>query len=281
MEQTSEVSRAAAQVSYAPLVHLGGAGLGIGIATLVRPITFYLPLALGLLVAWRMWGSKRRMVTALLVLFLSYIVVVGPWLVRNHRQAGIRQISTVQTNNLLYYRAAGVLATQTGTDLQSARRQLQQAVDAELANSHSAPDGRPSVEARVALRTMLAHPVALLRMSLTSVARVVIGPGKAALFDLTGTPATPLRIALLGLETLLLIGLYLAALYGTFQLVNARQYGLLALVALIIGYFLLISSGPEAYSRFRVPSVPYIALLAGYGASAKSRPIGHQAEQTF
>jgi hypothetical protein len=38
-------------------------------------------------------------------------------------------------------------------------------------------------------------------------------------------------------------------------------------LALPIVYFLLMSLGPNAYSRLLVPVIPFLALMAGYGIS--------------
>lgn len=50
-----------------------------------------------------------------------------------------------------------------------------------------------------------------------------------------------------------------------FLLIRERNYFALAFIFLIIFYFLLLQAGPESYSRFRVPIVPYISLLSGLG----------------
>jgi hypothetical protein len=36
----------------------------------------------------------------------------------------------------------------------------------------------------------------------------------------------------------------------------------------VLLYFIVVSAGPEAYSRFRVPIMPFLALYAGVGISA-------------
>ena len=41
---------------------------------------------------------------------------------------------------------------------------------------------------------------------------------------------------------------------------------------MLIAYFVAVSSGPEAYPRFRAPIVPLLAMLAGVGCPEP--PIG-------
>jgi len=66
---------------------------------------------------------------------------------------------------------------------------------------------------------------------------------------------------------LLLAALYVGVAAGTWAAVRGAFLPSLVFVAVFALYLLLISSGPEATTRFRVPMAPFLAALAGLGWS--------------
>jgi hypothetical protein len=66
---------------------------------------------------------------------------------------------------------------------------------------------------------------------------------------------------------LLLAALYVGVAAGTWGALRGTFIPSLVFVAVFVLYLLLISSGPEATTRFRVPIVPFLAALAGLGWS--------------
>jgi hypothetical protein len=58
--------------------------------------------------------------------------------------------------------------------------------------------------------------------------------------------------------------LHLAAMYSLAAIALWRLPPQ-AVAVLLILYFVVLSSGPEAYPRFRVPIEPLLAMLAGVG----------------
>ena len=106
--------------------------------------------------------------------------------------------------------------------------------------------------------------------------RLATGTGLTAFSGLRGDPE-PERIEggrERGLQFLFtgLLGLwYLGALMGIRELWRLKQPGPLILAGVFILYFLLISAGPEANTRFRVPIMPFVAVLAGFGFARGGR----------
>lgn len=55
---------------------------------------------------------------------------------------------------------------------------------------------------------------------------------------------------------------------GLIPLLLENTSGPTLVLVLVVGiYFLVVSTGPEAYARFRVPLMPFLAALAGWGAA--------------
>lgn len=47
--------------------------------------------------------------------------------------------------------------------------------------------------------------------------------------------------------------------------------GVLTLIIVMLSYLIVVSAGPEAYCRFRVPMAPFLCLLAGLGLTLAFR----------
>ena len=59
-----------------------------------------------------------------------------------------------------------------------------------------------------------------------------------------------------------------AAGRGLIPLLLQKTSGPTLVLVLVVGiYFLVVCAGPEAYARFRVPLMPFLAALAGWGAA--------------
>jgi 4-amino-4-deoxy-L-arabinose transferase-like glycosyltransferase len=257
------------------------AGIVFGIAALVRPIGLYLPailIPLGLILHGGAW--KRRLAFAF-ALLLAFSAPVGSWIAHNAEATGVPTLSTVESINLLYYRAAGALAEDEGISLMEARTRLQQALDQRV-GPHLNEAERSQVASSIAVETLLRHPVGAVKSWIRGAVFLLGGPGRDELLRLVGissrTRAT--SIALVALE-FLVYGMILAgATWGVVALVRERKWRQLTPVLGVIVYFVIISSGPEAYSRFRTPMMPFLALLAGYGYKAVSTRF-HPASRRF
>ena len=101
-----------------------GAGLLLGIAALVRPIGQVLILEIPISFAlFRGVSLQKRVSLMFAALCLPIIVVLG-WSYRNYEQRGIWTFSTIGAVNLYAYRAAGVLAYETGRSFDAVQTEL-------------------------------------------------------------------------------------------------------------------------------------------------------------
>ena len=128
------------------------------------------------------------------------------------------------------------------------------------------------LETALALETLARHPRGAAVTGIKGAALLVAGPGRAELLRLLGT-ANPkeikngLQAFVVGVEALVLSLIMLGAAWGCYGLLRSRKYFELAAIASFIVYFIISSAGPEAFSRFRAPIMPYFALLAGYAVA--------------
>jgi 4-amino-4-deoxy-L-arabinose transferase-like glycosyltransferase len=256
------------------------AGLLLGLGCMVRPAGLPL-IALGsavLLAGPRRWASAG-------VFLAGGLVAVLPWLARNAVEAGYPHISGVADYNLFYCNALGLAEREPQLPLTPRQQEL-----ASLAQEPNWPpmekinDPRFLAEiGRQGRQIILAHPLAYARMHLRTTLNVFL-PAATDVLEVAGLTsgnkgtlavlrkdglraasehyfagngwaiwlALPMALICAGRILLGLIGLAAGAF---------RPTRLWALLAVIVLYFVL-SPGPVAHARFRVPIEPVFSLLA-------------------
>ena len=237
--------------------------------------------------------ATRLACMSAVLLLLPAVVILGMWQVRNVRVSGSAEFSQIKNVNLLMYRAAGVVALRDGISLEAARDRLQR----ELERQYPDLDGARLLDAAgvEARRILRAEPLLAARTVAEGFAKMMLVPGENALLQLLGVdqPTGPagdlMRLGFSSFVQKWVVGrpgefllfafalLHLAVMYGL-AVIALWRLPPQAMAVLLILYLVVLSSGPEAYPRFRVPIVPLLAMLAGVGyqhlraAFARARP---------
>ncbi len=242
-------------------------GLAITVSTFVRPVTYYFPpFVVALLVVWS-WVRRfpvRDLAKAVAVFLLPVVVLCGAWQVRNHHEVGSWRFSGVEGKNMYEYRAAGVVADQTGISVERAGVRLRAEFGPRGAERQGTYYDRMF---RAGLRIVRAHPISALKYSARGLASELFGV-RAKFFDyLEVSPAGWLT----ALALAVLLAFYAACGYGIVLVVRARRHvAAHAFVISIAAYNVLASAGPEALGgrgeRFRAPVMPILILYAAFGA---------------
>ena len=58
---------------------------------------------------------------------------------------------------------------------------------------------------------------------------------------------------------------WLSVIYGMIISFVKKEQLISSIIFLLIVYFCIMSGGPDAYARFRVPQVPFLAIAASVG----------------
>ena len=260
--------RVAQQPTLGRAAVLGGV---LGASVLVRPVSQYLIviLAVALVLAVRNARVARASVAWILVLFLAAAAVVpGGWALRNRSETGVLLVSTVDSYTLLYFAAAPILASADGTDYATARAKL----DADLAddvdpNANAAQRSR--AEMRLAIKTIAAHPTASAKELVRSVATTSVGPSRQTVRDVIsgdGAAAGPWELPVVAWAFVVVALTWIGAVLGLGVLIRERRWGMVIALAIPPCYLIAASLG-QGYSRFRVPALPFLVVLAGVGGA--------------
>jgi 4-amino-4-deoxy-L-arabinose transferase-like glycosyltransferase len=284
---------------------LAMAGLWLAAATLVRPVTYYLPVALAaglFLVLVRVPDGLRW--KALAVLLISVLPWIAAWQLRNWVETGYRGFSSITEVNLYFANAALVTARVDHRSFVDVRRefgypdgknyseqaylyepylaqhpeQAQWGQGQRLAFMHSA-----------ASRIIRAHYGTYLRVSFIALFKTMFSPGTGS-FDhllhpensnhldsliayagpaegaLALAKAYPWIAAEKAAFVSVSLGLYLLALRGAFR--GGMHSACLWLLLGTSVYFLAvtgIAAGPSGSARYRLPVMPIVCILAAAG----------------
>ena len=268
-----------------------GLGLLFGLATLTRPISYYLIPLLALFVLIALWRMRQRFLPALglvLVMLLPLVLMVGGWQYRNHQVAGISGLSNIVGENLLKFWAAEIVAMRDGgTRLEAENKLLD-----ELGRPQE--KGLPPKEVmriykEKSLQIIKDHPdlvikgvtrgaLTILLVPLVPDVMIYFGqtPGTGPLGDFLRMPIAdwtakwlgkrPWEMAAHGGALLYLLVIYAGALLSLGLILRGGgQAWAHALLWLVILYMLGIALGPSVYGRLRAPVMPFLCIAAGAG----------------
>jgi hypothetical protein len=242
------------------------AGVLTGVLVLIRPvaIAYFVVVALCLLL------RRVRMRTIAIYATLALLLPVG-WGLRNLHHTGVFTISSIGGINLLTYRAAGALAIEDDgdfdSDLADEMQGLQDSADDEIQTRLHIPDAEELPDAvrgkyysEIGWRVLRQHPRGAAMLTLRG---LLVNVFDSRWEGLEIVSRFPTDIVHRSLDT------YTAALF-VFAVIGAaalwkRDRDLAAMILATVVYFLFISAGGEAESRFRVPVIPQYVILAAIG----------------
>jgi 4-amino-4-deoxy-L-arabinose transferase-like glycosyltransferase len=249
----------------------------------------------------------RRALTCAGAFLLAPVLLVGGWQLKNLQKTGGARFSYIDGFNMYFYRAGGVIAMRDRKPLFQVHREM--GLETERTDFSGWVAKRPEFAGRNqaalgeqwfrdGLAIIVRNPGWYLLMHLRSIAALLFDPGTFCLATLAGletdqrgqellarlqtAPASFVAAIWSGHRFLFLSSIwgmaYLAVVYAGVALWLVRTPrdgwtpGVVVVVA-TLAYFVIISAGPEAASRFRVPLAPLLALLsaAGWQRYLKSR----------
>jgi 4-amino-4-deoxy-L-arabinose transferase-like glycosyltransferase len=240
-------------------------GLTSAALTFIRPANYYFLAVLFVFViglSFRRRWTKRVFTKVSILVVAPFIFIVGGWQFRNHVEVESWRFSGIEAVNMYLYRSAGVIA------LRDDRNWLE--VQQELAETFG--PRQPGEEQGTYYDRMYEEGFGLLRQEpvLTGVMTLqgfwrgaVSFPMRTeAFFDRLGIP--DLAVARYAMQYIM-IPVWILAFFGIGRFRRSRNRASHVLLATLLFYNLLISAGPEAYSRFRVPVLPIIFMFATAG----------------
>ncbi len=269
-------------------------GFFLGAATLVRPLTLYLPMVFLVFLFWRFRREWRQHIRRALVFGTVFAAVLAPWSVRQHRLFGSYELTNLDTY-LLYFRVAPIAEAQArGIDYASAVRVLAENIHRMIPNfSEAALEhtfSYTSVLSQESRRILAQHPAAVVQYFFASIPSGLFASGYDEFLEIFGyerhAPDQHITglfrdgrygealAALFGRDAfhavfligaLLWAAAYAGIILGFFVSWNTRPEGRLGMIFFLTlaAFFIFFSIGPLVFVRYRVLSYPELFLLIG------------------
>jgi len=266
-------------------------GLTISIATVIRPIGYYLIFIfffMILIFSIRERIEKKKIFQSAIILFIPWIVIVGGWQARNHYHTGSWQLTDSQGIMLLYYGAA-VKADIEDIGFEIARKEL---INEISEGRELTPAERSSLSSQKGLELVKKHPNIFIKSQVLSLAKLMFassvphflrfvdcelesGPfGDAFRLSINEyiekwVVGKPIILSLFIFEKIFLLSFYLGLSISIFYfLLRFKNIHPSRIIIFgLIFYFLLVSWGPWGNARFRVALMPLCAIESAYGLS--------------
>jgi len=248
------------------------AGLLTGALVLIRPVAILYFVVVMICLALR----RVRLRTIAIYLVLALVLPLG-WELRNLHHTGVFTISSIGGINLLTYRAAGALAIEDDgdfdSDLAAEMQGLHADADTEIETKLDVPDAeelpdavRSKYYSAYAMRVLRQHPRAALMLTVRGLLVNLFDSRSEAVSIISAFPEEVVRRGLDAFTAFV----FVFAVIGSVALWQRDRDLALVTIATVI-YFVLISAGGEAESRFRVPVIPQYVVLAACGMEAIKR----------
>lgn len=261
-----------------------GASTCLALATYIRPTSYYFGFILPLIfftMTFPTIGWRRATKSALVFLSL-YAVLTGGWQLHNYLQTGSIEFSQMTNRYLFVAKAAGIVAMRDDLSIEDAQQHLAsehfQSISPDL--RAASPTRFFESQGKYAVAIIAEHPALFLWATLKGVLASLFGPSN--LSHLFGLDSVELRQSLLKGDfskfsyrhwTMAFsswiygVGFLIILYLGVLLLIVRRGFFSqgMALLLFTVLYVLVISSGPEAYSRFRLPVMPALCVMAAAG----------------
>jgi len=257
--------------------HLLFSSVFFGLTALTRPIGIFFPL----FVLPLLWLINRKknvpVIKGNIQFLLPFGILSGSWIVRNYLVFGSFFFSHIGTLNLAFFSAGTIRSETQQLHINVARTQLYEEA---AENMSTTPYDDPAafyVNLRnVCIKEMMSHPRLFLANAAKANFRLFFYP-MSGFVNQVQTGMNPhlawdVKELYPVTKTLVVFQLIFIIFYSTgillcFILFFRKEFNgfLLFILTWILLYFSLTGFGPEMEARFRIPAMPYIAILAACG----------------
>jgi len=261
-------------------------GLLLALATLIRPVAeYFFVILIVFALAWTTTGALKSRLKTAAILSLAFTLTIAPWAYRNYALYDTVSLSSIQGENLLFWQVTYARTWETGR----APEDIEAEFRAEAESRGYADGGNPfenaAIAQEIAVEYISSNPVTYTSRLMTGILHTFTNLGTAGIVKTLGfTPTylppeamfssdselqlvsrffatkTPLEIAIGMLVMAMLIAHYSAFALGATTLLATRQFAILLLFCMAIGYF-AVTSGPIGLARFRLPMTPLYLLV--------------------
>lgn len=241
-------------------------GFLLAITTLIRPITAPLSLLIipyFIIVLLSQKTKKQIILKKITCYLIPIILILGAWSFRNFIKTGYFHLSSVSLNYTYFYRAGGIIAQRDHIPFEKVRIKLSNEFYAKQFKSTA---DKQNFYKKQSFNLIKKYPKYLFHDIIYGFIQNFNGSGFSETIQQYSISNKYAKLFLKLFCTSYFYIFYILVLAGIISsLRNSTMPWIEISMVLLIVYFLIIPAAPGAYSRFRVPIIPLMTLLAGYG----------------
>ncbi|RJQ27183.1 hypothetical protein C4565_05640 [Candidatus Parcubacteria bacterium] len=271
------------------LTLIGISGLVLGLATLVKPISQYLPIIIAPALIFWIKNKKYLLIKSIVLFSLAFYTTIAPWALRNYIKYDQLKLTSFKGYNLLYYNATALKSYITGQPFNSIRRSFDQ-----IAIQEGSIDTEPSfnnnrVFNEIAVNYLSENWIKYILLHIRGMLIVFLDVGVIGIADYLDMPvqhfyvefiskcksipemievffkSKPISELFISIPMVVyLLIIYSSFFIGSYFLIKKDKHKSLLLVSLVILYFVALP-GVIGQARYRVPIVPFYTLVSSYG----------------
>jgi len=264
--------------------------IALGVATLTRPIAYYLFLLWALLVFYSLWPDLRGAASRVAVFVLVFFLVLSPWLIRNQVSLGYPGISTLDGENLWFYNYGTLEAFRSGRTLVDVKAELKSVDPAESLGGMITCSFERSTQLRNrAIRAILEDPVTYARVHMKGMFVIVASYPVQELRQLLDIPyqndrvfgnvehpslaellerviaAIPGKLDVVSVFLFQHLPMTTLAIFGTIGLLRRKHLRSAGLLLMGTAFYLVLVPGVMPFARYLVPATGPLCALAAPG----------------
>lgn len=257
-----------------------------GLLILCRPIAFFIPFLFSTFLIYKSYRNTRNLFKLLILYSGIVFLTLSPWLIRNKITFDHFFLSVIREHNLLNYQAGAVYAEVSNQPLPRTQSYLRWKTFKEFkGNAHEQPYKYAKYIEKEAWSIIADNPRIFLKEQVRQVVYFFLKPTRAY-FEIQlgnwgngyntiprefnvfhnfwkGTSKIILSLVLFQLFIMALV--YILFLGGLLYMKKNQLQLPLVLFLFTIICFSLLNLPPITEARFRIPVVPFIAIISAYG----------------
>ncbi len=250
----------------------------LGIATLCRPITLYLPILLMPFVFSMGYKFKAKLVSCMIFLMIFYIVLI-PWYMKNYKEYDRLTLSTVSDLNIFMSFAPEVLMIKDNPlsvlqlSINKNIEHFQISIWDRIGGKYGWYDKHPfnvfkdskrsAVLRKEGLKIIQENPLIFVIAHFIGIGRVLF-PYYPPFYNLIGNDLKTISLLSFVID-FLIMGLFVLGVISSLKGGLGFKHNMTMVFMMVLIFYFSFIPGIVGYNRFKIPVLPYISIFATLG----------------
>jgi 4-amino-4-deoxy-L-arabinose transferase-like glycosyltransferase len=271
----------------------------IGLALLCRPIGIFLPFFFALFTIVFFWHQKGKAILHSVLSLAVVLLTISPWLIRNKLEFNRYFLSVISAHNFQNFQAAVIYAEVLEIPINDARCTLRWKTFQEFeGDANTQPYEYAKHIQKDAFSILFEYPKILLRNHAEQLLHFFIKPTrnyidvqlgyvkntydgitkKPSMINHLLTKSSKLTIGLVGCQLIVLALIYVSSLFSIITFKKNKMVVCFLFFILLILCFANLTIPNVTEARFRIPVMPFIAILSASGVFILINKIKNKAQ---